>query len=618
MPSKNNKRSGSKTNKKPKPSKYTTKFFIKKARSKHGTKYNYSESEYINSKSKIKIICDEHGVFHQTPSSHLLGKGCIKCGYTKMAKKRSRTTKEFIKKAKLVHKNKYNYKHAIYINNGTKTKIICPTHGIFEQSPYNHLKGHECKKCADIQSSIKKKLSSKEVFAKKANLIHKNKYNYKKVIYLHNNKKVIIICPIHGEFTKAPSYHLRGSGCNQCNKNNKKSGIKNTLRKSKKHISPTDKFIHKSIIIHGDKYDYKDTEYVNTNTKVKIHCKIHGEFLQTPCCHLAKRGCQKCGKIITIKKTSSNVKEFIKKAQKIHKTTYSYNKVKYVNIDTNIIIICKKHGDFICSPHNHIRGTGCSKCSKELTNKSRSEEYFKKVAIVHKNVYSYKHSIYSAYYNTSKIKIKCYIHGYFNQLMCNHLAGSGCPGCTPSNYSKISIEWLESIAKKETIKIEHVKNKSEHLIKDSRYKADGYCKKTNTIYEFNGCFFHGCNECYHSDDINPVCKKSYGELYKKTMEKEKYILSKGYKLVTIWEHEYINQKKQNSESTLNIALDLINDIILLYTTKKSLCEYLKYSKIDITGIKWSNIHKYNNEIYKLFLIVYQNKNIIEKLVYEYD
>jgi len=112
----------------------------------HNNKYDYSLVEYINTKTKVKIICPIHGTFKQRPYSHRFGQGCSKCGYINVIKHRSSNTSLFIKKSKLIH-NEYDYSLVEYINNYTKVKIICPVHGIFEQRPQDHLKGNGCKKC---------------------------------------------------------------------------------------------------------------------------------------------------------------------------------------------------------------------------------------------------------------------------------------------------------------------------------------------------------------------------------------------------------------------------------------------------------------------------------------
>lgn len=116
---------------------------------------------------------------------------------------------------------------------------------------------------------------------------------------------------------------------------------------------------------------------------------------------------------------------------------------------------------------------------------------------------------------------------------------TGCPQCANSGYSKSQIKWLTEIENKEGIYIQHFCKEGEYKIPDIG-KVDGYCKETNTIYEFNGSFWHGDPRKYDRNDINPKSKKTYGELYDKTLEKEQKIRDIGYNLVVMWEIDYLN------------------------------------------------------------------------------
>lgn len=121
--------------------------FIEKAKNVYGDKYDYSKVEYVNSKTDICILCKKHGEFNLTPNEHLSGEGCPKCGKESMSKKRSLGKEEFIKRAKKVHGNKYDYSKVEYKNNRNRVIIICSEHGEFKQAPYKHLIGQGCPDC---------------------------------------------------------------------------------------------------------------------------------------------------------------------------------------------------------------------------------------------------------------------------------------------------------------------------------------------------------------------------------------------------------------------------------------------------------------------------------------
>lgn len=182
--------------------------FIERSQKLYNNKYDYSEIEYKNTGIKVKIICPEHGAFYKTPINHLNGQGCPIC--SKLNKKL--TTEEFIKRAREVHGDKYDYSKVEYIKSNKKVCIICPIHGEFWQTPHDHLRGCGCPNCAK-----NKKLTQYE-FIERAKYIHNNFYNYSKVVYKNTEEKVCIICPEHGEFWQTPHSHLSGVGCPLCAK----------------------------------------------------------------------------------------------------------------------------------------------------------------------------------------------------------------------------------------------------------------------------------------------------------------------------------------------------------------------------------------------------------------
>jgi hypothetical protein len=104
--------------------------------------------------------------------------------------------------------------------------------------------------------------------------------------------------------------------------------------------------------------------------------------------------------------------------------------------------------------------------------------------------------------------------------------------------SKKCIKWLEKIMEIDKINILHEKNDGEYNIPNTLYKVDGYCKETNTIYEFHGCLYHGCNKCFDENSINPKRNIKNIYLYNETIKKEELIKKLGYNLITMWEHAF--------------------------------------------------------------------------------
>lgn len=220
------------------------------------------------------------------------------------------TTEEFIKRSKLKHGDKYDYSKTEYIESKTPTTIICPIHGEFEMEPRNHLRSDSgCDKC---KSNVR---LTNEDFINKAREIYGDKYDYSKVNYLNKNSKVIIICPIHGEFEKIAKYHtMNGSGCNLCGNIKIGNFSRDTL----------DGFINKAIKIHGDKYDYSLVNYNTQKDKVKIICPIHGDFEQRPSVHLNGSGCPKCKE----SKGEKTIREYLENNNLNYKPQYMFDGCK--------------------------------------------------------------------------------------------------------------------------------------------------------------------------------------------------------------------------------------------------------------------------------------------------
>jgi hypothetical protein len=437
-------------------------------------------------------------------------------------------TELFIEKAKEVHGNTYDYSKVNYQHNLKEVIIICKEHGDFLQLPKTHKRGNGCIKCG-INSRTNKRTKSLDNFIIQTKNIHGDKYDYSKVEYYKSRDKIIIICKLHGEFEQTPNSHLQGNGCKKCS----------TEYISNLHRSNITNFINDAKKIHGDKYDYSKVNYINCKTNIIIICKQHGEFEQIPQGHLSGNGCNKCGRILAIKNKTKTKEEFINKTVEVHGTKFDYSKVNYINISTNIIIICKLHGEFQQTPSKHLQSkTCCPLCVLNNIgkwNNSNSINFITKSIKIHGNIYDYSKVNYKK--AIENVIIICKDHGEFKITPNSHLNGSGCSKCY-SKYSKQQIQWLECISNLKGIYIQHALNNNEYIIPTTNFKADGYCKETNTIYEFHGDYWHGNPKRFDNNKINKNVKCTFGELYKNTLLREEQIKSLGYNLVVMWESDW--------------------------------------------------------------------------------
>jgi hypothetical protein len=367
--------------------------------------------------------------------------------------------------------------------------------------------------------------SKTEIFIAKATEVHGDKYDYSQTIFYRSSDKLKIICKKHGIFEQRASGHLKGRGCLECKIENDRLSIT--------------EFIERATQVHGNKYDYSLVDYHSSKIKIKILCRKHGVFEQRPDIHLGGKGCYDCGKDKASKIKSHTSKEFIEQAIKIHGNKYDYSLVEYKSNNTKINIICKKHGIFTQRATNHTSGQGCPDCSTE--NKSSTlEEFIDKALKIHGNKYDYSLVKYNG--TIEKIEILCKKHNKsFWQTPSDHTNNeTGCPDCGKNHsksVSKIETQWLDSkrISKK---------NRNRYITANNqKYNVDAYIPQSKTIYEFYGDYWHGNPAKYAPDDVNGRNKKTFGELYKTTIKREQIFKDAGYKVVSIWENDWRQQKK---------------------------------------------------------------------------
>lgn len=250
----------------------------------------------------------------------------------------------------------------------------------------------------------------------------------------------------------------------------------------------TEEFIERAKKIYNDKYDYSKTKYISYHDKVNIFCKKHQEeFSITPADFLSGHGCKKCGYETNTSKRTSNTKEFINKAKKIHNNKYNYSLVNYANSQTKIKIICPEHGEFEQTPNSHLKGRGCPVCglNENKSKRAKSAENFIKDSLkIHGNKYNY--NLVNYINNKVKVKIICPIHGVFEQSPNIHLKGCGCPQC----FYKSRGEEIIALVLEENGFKQNIDFFREYKFEDCKDKNslpfDFYIPSKNLLIEFNG------------------------------------------------------------------------------------------------------------------------------------
>jgi hypothetical protein len=267
--------------------------FVKEAENIFGINvYDYSLFNYVNNNTPSEIKCIKCNIsFPKRPGAHLKGEGCLHCKKKEIKKLYMENgLNKFLRKAKEIHGDRYDYSKLNYINSVTKVIIICQHHGEFKQRPGDHInKKCGCAKCGKIQMGIKQSIGPDE-FIRRANEKHgEGKFDYSLVkdTWVNTHRNVKIICHKHGKFEQSPSNHLSTNGCNKC-------GIEKTAEKTRNNIEyKIEKWKKNSDF---EYLDFSKCIYINCDKKLDIFClkDNHGLFKQSARLLDKGFGCKKC------------------------------------------------------------------------------------------------------------------------------------------------------------------------------------------------------------------------------------------------------------------------------------------------------------------------------------
>ena len=276
-------------------------------------------------------------------------------------------TRKFIQLAQSLHGDRYDYRF-VKIFNRLKDKIciLCKKHGEFWQGADEHASNHShkgCPKCGIENRANNNRLTFKD-FIERSIAAHPNEnYDYSKVNYIKSDIPVEIVCSKHGPFFQQPVHHWSGCGCPKCAKE----------RMGEQFSFTTEEWIFRAKELHGDDYDYSETIYVNSHTKVKIHCnKCGNDFWQVAAFHLnSGGGCPTCSKKEGANKQKLSWDEFLERSTKVYPPDkYDYSKSEYKNYFTPILIYCNDCNTwFYQSPRTHLDGCCGCECNKFTADK---------------------------------------------------------------------------------------------------------------------------------------------------------------------------------------------------------------------------------------------------------
>lgn len=267
------------------------------------------------------------------------------------------TRETIITESQKIHGNKYDYSNVTDIKNVLeKITIICPIHGEFSQSYYNHLQGKGCRQCAILYRANKRR-TKKDDFLEQVKSKRKDYDSYDfstlDLSDVDEKNRILITCKEHGSFRIRRSHFLNGVGCPICSNKILDVNLKDKLEK-----------MHPNIDFSESDFRFQPNHY-----DITVRCKTHNVYQTVNIYNLLRgQGLQCCKADKISKATTMKLSTFIEKAEKKYgKNTYLYEKVDLYNRDEKgrVTVICPKHGDFYVTPHNFL-GTnmsGCPKCS---------------------------------------------------------------------------------------------------------------------------------------------------------------------------------------------------------------------------------------------------------------
>lgn len=347
--------------------------------------------------------------------------------------------------------------------------VRCPTHGQYEVSAQNLLKGFGCVKCYH-ESRIGKFKDNVESFISKARQTHGDTYDYSQVVYKGAKRKVRIVCNKHGPFDQEAWVHTSGQGCPSCG--DIAIGDKCRLTQAE--------FIDRALSVHGDKYDLSNVSYRSLKEKIEVICRIHGAFYPTASNFIGnKSGCPKCSRILVGQKSRRTLASYIEEGMKVHENKFSYGGIEYINNAAYLTVICPVHGEFKQLAQSHITGVGCVKCSRPVFDKNT---FMSAANLVHGNKYDYSNSEYIR--SLDKVEIVCPIHGPFMQAPNYHInTGQGCPQCGGTGPSKGQVEVFDFIN-------QYVPAISEYRFDESKRRLDIFIPSLRIAVEYHGLIWH--------------------------------------------------------------------------------------------------------------------------------
>lgn len=465
----------------------------------------------------------------------------------------------------------FDYSEMVWNGSNKDVMIRCIIHGYpaFMQIPTNHLKGYsKCPECKGPNGATRTFIIRYQIA--ESIKLHGNKYDYSKIFDYNPQPTCVksnipLICrKCNYEFINTFDGHQRNNGgCIRCA--NKAKGESN---KVKRHISLRNVALNYPVIPleWNPSNILKATEVApKSHERVDWICPLGHSYDMIVSNRTSGQNCSVCSsrKLHPDNSLATN-------PDAVSQWDYSKNDGKtpfnfFKGGGQTVNFICdgedcegnRLNHSFSMKICNFNTGERCGYCAGKKCSPEHS--ITSRVPLI-RNYWDYELNINidlgNVVYGSGKhywLKcVKCLIPW---KTSPNNISRNGicCPKCNPSGYSMAAMRWLETF--ENFHEIQHAKSENkEFRIPETRWHADGYCERTNTIYEFHGTFWHGDPRVYSRDDMNPLCKTTYGMLYDRTIEREKSILSRGFNIVKIWEKDFREAERTRAKLMPNVLM----------------------------------------------------------------
>lgn len=406
-----------------------------------------------------------------------------------------------------------------------KVTVICRDHGEFVQPANSLVSGIlGCPECPGSNARW-----TQDTFIRAVNRRWDHRWDLSKVTFTSTKGNVTVLCREHGEFLHRAEYLLAGKiGCSKCASNTRLT---------------QEEYQSRVLSVWGDRWDLSEVVYESSSSKVKLICRDHGEFYQTPSNTFAgKIGCNKC-----LRDSVVSNEEYLRKLYNVWGDRWDTSRVVYTGTHNKVILGCREHGWFDMIAYTSLLGViGCFQCNGN--SGKRSEDSLKYDA---KQVWGDRWDwTQFRRVSTLEVVVGCYEHGLFRQNYSNMLRGH--IGCVECQKSKTSMKEEELFQYVQRLVEGEAERRKVGLFDSPRMEVDIYIPSRKIAIEFNGLYYHSTrfstSPYKNSRKIGPLREK-------------------GIRLLTVWEDDWDNRRSLVEKTIAHIIGVSTEDVIYARDTK---------------------------------------------------